>query len=85
LHGHRNVAVRRNEDDRHLPVRSGKVALKLETASPRHSNVEQQASRAVRRGSIEKIRNRRKLLAMQPDRAQESANRLAKVGIVIDD
>src|SRR4029453_7117865 len=54
LYGHRNVAVRRDEDDRQLPVRRGKVALKLKTASPRHSNVEHQASGAVWRGSIEK-------------------------------
>src|SRR5208282_4017307 len=40
LHGHRDVAVRCNEDDWQLPVRRGKVALKLETASPRHSHVE---------------------------------------------
>ena len=50
LHGHRDVAVRCDEDDRDLPVRRGKVALKLKTASPRHSNVEHQASRAVRQG-----------------------------------
>ena len=49
LHGHRDVRMRCNEDDRHSPVRRGKVALKIETASPRHSNVEHQASRAVSR------------------------------------
>jgi hypothetical protein len=32
--------VRRNEDDRHLPVCRGKVALKVKTASTRHSHVE---------------------------------------------
>jgi hypothetical protein len=85
LYGHRNVAVRRDEDDRHLPVRRGKVALKLKTASPRHSNVEHQASRAVWRRSIEKIGNRRKLLGMQADGPQQARNRVAKLGIVIDD
>src|SRR5215471_6681350 len=40
LHGHRHVGVRCDEDDRHLPVCGGKVALKLKTASPRHSHVE---------------------------------------------
>src|SRR4029450_10447835 len=34
-HGHRNVAVRCDEDDRELPVRRSELALKLETASPR--------------------------------------------------
>ena len=67
LHGHRDVAVRCNEDDWQLPVRRGKVALKLETASPRHSHVEHEASRAVRRVGFEKIGNRRKLLGTQAD------------------
>src|SRR5882672_5890898 len=49
LHGHRHVSMRCNEDDRHLPVRSSKTALKLKTASPRHSNVEHQAGRALGR------------------------------------
>ena len=85
LHGHRDVAMRCDEDDRHLPVRRGKVALKLKAASPRHSNVEHQASRAVREVGIQKIGNRRKLLGMQADRPQQTPNRVAKLGIVIDD
>ena len=31
-----------------LPVRGGKLALKLETASPRHSHIDHQAGRAIR-------------------------------------
>src|ERR1700756_459867 len=50
-----------DEDDRHLPICGGKVALKLKTASPRHSHVEHQASGALRRIGLEKIGNRRKL------------------------
>src|SRR5215469_8099527 len=34
LHGHRHVGIGCNEDDRHLPVRSGKVALKLSPLRP---------------------------------------------------
>src|SRR5882672_527903 len=49
LHGHRHVGMRCNEDDLHLPVRSSKVALKLKTASPRHSHVEHEAGRALGR------------------------------------
>ena len=64
LHGHRHVGMRCDEDDRHLPVRSGKVALKLKTASPRHSHVEYQAGGALRRINLEKIVNRRKLPGM---------------------
>jgi hypothetical protein len=76
--------VRCHEDDRHLPVCSGKLALKLKTAPPRHSHVEYQASRALRRIGLEKIGNRRKLPGMQPDRPQEPRDRIAKLGIVID-
>jgi hypothetical protein len=64
LHRHWYVGVRCNEDDRHLSVRSGEVALKLKTASPGHSYVEHQASRTIRRIGLEKIGNRRKLSGM---------------------
>src|SRR3974390_3606068 len=37
LHRHRDVAVRRNEDDRQFPVRRRKGALQIETAATRHS------------------------------------------------
>ena len=40
LDAHRDVAMRGDEDDRHVPIRRREVALKLKTASPRHSNVE---------------------------------------------
>src|SRR5258708_16817655 len=55
LHGHHHIGMRCNEDNRHLPVRSSKVALKLKTASPRHSHIEHQASGARGRISLEKI------------------------------
>ena len=85
LDGHRHIGVRCDEDDRHLPVRCGKVALKLETASPRHSHVEYEASRAVRRIGLQEIRNRRKFPGMQADRPQQPCDRVPKLGIVIDD
>ena len=49
LHGHRDVGVRCDEDDRHLPVRRGKVTLKFKPASSWQSHVEYQTGRAVRR------------------------------------
>ena len=85
LHGHRDVAVRGDEDDRELPVRRGKLALKLKAASPRHSNVEHQAGRAVRRLGLQEIGNTRKLLRMQADGPQQPPDRVAKLRIVIDD
>src|SRR5215471_5619176 len=64
LHGHRYIRVRCHEDDRYLPVCSGKLALKLKAASPRHSHVEYQASRALRRIGLEKIGDGRKFPRM---------------------
>src|SRR5215469_7148470 len=79
LHRHLHVGVRCDEDDRHLPVCSRKVALKLKTASPWHSDVEYEASRPLRRIGLEKIGNRRKLPGMQPDRSQQPRDRIAKL------
>src|SRR5262245_24404079 len=58
LHGHRNVGMRRDKNDWKLPVRGGKIALKLETALPRHSNVEHHASRTARNVRLQEIGNR---------------------------
>jgi hypothetical protein len=85
LHGHGHVSVGCDEDDRHLPVCGGKVALKLKTASPGHSHVEHEAGRALRGISLEKIVYRRKLPGMQANRPQQPHDRVAKLGIVIDD
>src|SRR5262249_7861678 len=85
LHGHRHVGVRCDENDRYLPVRRGKVALKLEAASPRHSHVEYDASRAVWRIGLQKIGNSRKFPSLQANRPQQPSDRVAKLGIVIDD
>jgi hypothetical protein len=85
LYAHRDVGVRSDEDDGHLPVHRDKVALKLKTASPRHSHVEHQATWAVRRVRLEKIGNRREFPDWQADRPQQPPNRVAKLGIIIDD
>jgi hypothetical protein len=62
LHGsyaHRNVAVRGDEDDWEMPVRRGELALKVEAASPGHSDVDHQAGRAIRiRIGSEEFRDR---------------------------
>jgi hypothetical protein len=76
--------MRRNEDDRQLPVHSSKVALKLKAASARHPHVEHQASGPPRRIGLEKIGDGRKLPGLQANRPQETRNRVPKVGIVVD-
>src|SRR5258705_7355685 len=75
LHGHPHVGMRCDEDERHLPVGSGKGALKLKTASPRHSHVEHQAGGALGRIDLEAIRNSRKLPGLEVNRPQKTRNR----------
>ena len=48
------------EDDRDFPVCCGELALKIKTALPLESHVEDQACGAVWRLGIEKLGNRRK-------------------------
>jgi hypothetical protein len=57
LHGHRNIAVRRDEDDRELPIGRTNLALELDAASSRHSHVDDQADRALGQLSLEEIGN----------------------------
>src|SRR5215475_16205559 len=64
LHRHRHVGVRCDEDDRYLAVCSGKLALKLKTASPRHPHIEYEASRALWAFGPEKLGNRGKLTGL---------------------
>src|ERR1700686_1979727 len=55
LYRHRDVAVPCDEDDWELPVRRGEPALKVKTALPWQSYVEDQASWAIRRIGLEKV------------------------------
>jgi hypothetical protein len=47
--------MRRYEDDRQLSISCGKIALKLKSASPRHPNVKDEASRAIGRAGTQKF------------------------------
>src|SRR5215469_12068574 len=48
LHGHRDVAVSRYEDDWEISVCLHKLALKLKSASTGQSHIQHQANRTVR-------------------------------------
>src|SRR6266478_5992371 len=48
LYRHRDVAVARYEDDRDLDIRRGELALKIQTAPPRQSDVQDEAGGTVR-------------------------------------
>src|SRR6202030_912358 len=60
LHRHRDVAVPCDEDDWKFFVCGSELALKVKTALPWQSYVEDQASWAIRRIGLEKVGNRRK-------------------------
>src|SRR5215831_15276622 len=49
LHRHRDVAVPGDEDDREFPFCRGELALEIEAALPRQSDIEHQAGGAIRR------------------------------------
>ena len=85
LHGHRNVSMSGDEDDRERHARRGKIALKFQPAPSRHSHVENQACRAIGRLGFRKLGNRRKRPGMQTGRPQESFERFAKLRVVVDD
>src|ERR1700757_2641429 len=60
LYRHRDVTVPRYEDDRDLDIRSRELALKIQTAPPRQSNVQDEAGGTVRAVGFEEIGNGRK-------------------------
>src|SRR6202140_4392220 len=60
LHRHRDVAVPGDEDDWEFPIRRNELALKIKTALPRQSDVEDQTGGAIQRIGLEKVGNGRK-------------------------
>src|SRR5262249_34040246 len=60
LHGHRDVAMPRDEDDRDVPVSRGELALKIETALTWQSDIEHETAGTIRGISSEKFRDRPK-------------------------
>src|SRR6476659_10050678 len=85
LHRHRDVSVPCDEDDWELAVGGGEFALKIKAALSGQSNVEHQAGRAVRWIRREKLRNGLKQLSILTERSQQTPNRGANVGIVVND
>src|SRR5262245_40536652 len=84
LHGHWNVAVSGDEDDRKLDIARGEIALKIQPALSRQSHIEDQASRSVGRIRLLKIVNRCKESRMQAHGLQHSSQRFAKLRIIVD-
>src|SRR5262245_60623776 len=57
LHRHRDVAMARDEDDRDLPVCRSQLALEIEAALAGQSDIEHQASGAIRWIGLEEVGN----------------------------
>ncbi len=86
LYGHGNIAVGREEDDWKLLVCLRELPLKVEPASPRHSDIHDEAGRPLLgRGLLKKFGDGRELPRVQSDGPQETADRVAKLWIVVDD
>jgi hypothetical protein len=60
LHRHWDVTVRRYEDDRDLDICGCELVLKIQTASLRHSNVENETGGTFRAFGFEEVGNGRK-------------------------
>src|SRR3984957_8231509 len=85
LHRHRDLAVPGGEEDaRPLRVRRRQLALKIETALVRQSDVEDQAGRANRRTRFEKLGDGRKQPRIHVERSQQASDRGAQIRVVVD-
>ena len=85
LHGHRNIAVPGDEDDRDVDVCRRELSLKIETALPGQSDIEHQAGGSVRASLVQEFGDRGEGLGLQTDGTDQGAERLADLGVVIDD
>ena len=85
LHAHGNVAMTGEEDDGNMNARLGQVLLYVEPADARKPHVQNQAARTVRAPVLEELLRARKGFRLQPHRFQQSLDRLADPGVVVDD
>ena len=83
-HGHRDVAITGDEDDRKLHVRAHESFLEVQTALLRKSDVEDEAARRVGPSILQKLRRRGEDPDVQANRLQQILDRLANHGVVVD-
>jgi hypothetical protein len=74
-----------NEDDRKMNFRSGEVALEIESASPRQSDVKHNASGRVRALAIQKFLRGPEQLHAKCHRAKKTVERIPDGRIVVND
>ncbi len=85
LHGHRNVTVSGDEDNRNVDVRRRELSLKIETTPARQSDIEHQTSWSVRAPFVQEFGNRRQGFGLHANGSDQAAKRLADLWVVIDD
>src|SRR5208283_3676193 len=84
-HGHRNVAVSGDEDDRESDTCFRKLLLKREPAHAGQPHVEHEAGRYVGPLRLHEFLGRREKLHVEPYRLEKTLKRAAHGWIVIDD
>src|SRR5690242_19739549 len=75
----------RDEDDRNMNVRFSEIALKIETAEPRHAHVEYQTRRHVGTRALQKLLRRRERSNIESHRSDETIQRLAYRFVIVND
>jgi hypothetical protein len=73
-----------DENDRESDARRGEITLKIQSAPPRQSHIEDQTGRAVGRFGSQKVGNGSKQARMQARGPQQSSEGFAKLRIVVD-
>jgi hypothetical protein len=70
LHGHRNIAMARDKDDREPNTSRSKITLKVQPAASWQSHIKDQTGRRIRRNGFYKAGNRFKQPRLQSDGSQ---------------
>src|SRR4051812_45933319 len=76
LHGHRDISVTSNKDDGDTNPSVGQLALKIETASSRQPDIQNQTTWTVNTLVAQELLWRTKSLGAQANRLQHALNRL---------
>jgi hypothetical protein len=74
-----------DEDDRDLDSGLGQLGLKIQAASLRQPDVEDQATCDIGQRALQQLWRRTEHFRPQPDRAKQPVERLSHRGIVVDD
>jgi hypothetical protein len=83
-HGHRDVAMTGDENDRNVNACFGELGLKVEPAYPGQSYVQHQAGNGIGKSAFQKVGGRAEYLDPQANRPQQATERVAQRRVIID-